>query len=433
MPFEDDFSNALREAADASEAPPVQLMATGAAQRGRRTKRRRAVLAATASVAVLAVAGTLAVQLRPAASHRATTDLNAAASVSASHPAAQADSVDPKPMTDDQMLALFKSKLPSGLQLTRPLGQGTETNSQSGIQEAMAGYTVVDSKGSGGVEITVTHQRADLNSADMLCSPAWTNCTRTAQPDGSYLRLDLPPKAVGGEQLWAVQLQRPDGIVVTASSSDLPGPGAPMSPDPTRDAPVLTADQLKAIALDPVWLQVGAALAAPHDAPENHSPHPQWAGLPTDDILRIAAPLLPAGLTEKQITGAAAPAKDDGFASFTVDDGSGVSLVRVTVEDWSGFQQTRYSGPPIDTEFTKATVLPNGDKLNSGADNPAFNNKGVTRNWAQVLTPNHLMVLIESFNGTDFKGDGITRSLPALTLDQVKAIATSPTWHGPTK
>ncbi|MGC0313370.1 hypothetical protein [Kitasatospora acidiphila] len=432
MPFEDDFSNALREAADASEAPPVQLMATGAAQRGRRTKRRRTVLAATASVAVLAVAGTLAVKLgAPVTRPAPATNLSAAAdSASPSRSAAQADVAAPKSMTGDQMLALFKTKLPSGLQLTRPLGQGTGSDSQSGIQEAMAGYTVVDSKGSGGVEITVTHQKADLNSAGMVCSPGWTNCTRTAQPDGSYLRLDLPPKAAGGEQLWAVQLQRPDGIVVTASSSDLPGPGQPMSPTPTRDAPVLTADQLKVIALDPVWLQVGAALAAPQDVPENQSAHPQWAGLPTDDILRIAAPLLPAGLTEKQITGAA---KDDGFATFTVDDGSGASMVRLTVEDWSDFKQTRYSGPPIDTEFTDATVLPNGDKLNSGADNPAFNYKGVTRNWAQVLTPNHVMVLVEAFNGIDYKGDMITRSLPALTVDQVKAIAISPTWHGPAK
>lgn len=431
MPFEDDFSNALREAADASEAPPVQLMATGAAQRGRRTKRRRTVLAATASVAVLAVAGTLAVKLGAPVTHPApATNLSAAAdSASPSRSAAQADVAAPKSMTGDQMLALFKTKLPSGLQLTRPLGQGTGSDSQSGIQEAMAGYTVVDSKGSGGVEITVTHQKADLNSAGMVCSPAGPTAPGPPSPTAAICASTCP-QGRRRRQLWAVQLQRPDGIVVTASSSDLPGPGQPMSPTPTRDAPVLTADQLKVIALDPVWLQVGAALAAPQDVPENQSAHPQWAGLPTDDILRIAAPLLPAGLTEKQITGAA---KDDGFATFTVDDGSGASMVRLTVEDWSGFKQTRYSGPPIDTEFTNATVLPNGDKLNSGADNPAFNYKGVTRNWAQVLTPNHVMVLVEAFNGIDYKGDMITRSLPALTVDQAKAIAISPTWHGPTK
>lgn len=196
MPFEDDFSNALREAADASEAPPVQLMATGAAQRGRRTKRRRTVLAATASVAVLAVAGTLAVKLgAPVTRPAPATNLSAAAdSASPSRSAAQADVAAPKSMTGDQMLALFKTKLPSGLQLTRPLGQGTGSDSQSGIQEAMAGYTVVDSKGSGGVEITVTHQKADLNSAGMVCSPAGPTAPGPPSPTAAICASTCPPR-----------------------------------------------------------------------------------------------------------------------------------------------------------------------------------------------------------------------------------------------
>ncbi|MCC9307287.1 hypothetical protein LN042_09255 [Kitasatospora sp. RB6PN24] len=426
MPFEDDFSNALREAADASEPPPVQLMAAGAAQRGRRTKRRRAILTATASVAVLAVAGTLAVQSPPASSHSAVTDLSAAASVSASA------SVDPKPVTGDQMLALFKSKLPAGLQLSAPRSQGTEQNDAGAVQMALAAYTAADGQGKGTVEITVTRQKADLNTKDLACDSTWQGCTRTRQADGSYLRLDLPPKADGshpdqgaaGSQLWAVQLQRPDGTVVTASSSNIPAPGQGST---MANGPFLTADQLKALALDPVWPQVGAALGAPHDVPDTKgSPTEDWVGLPYDDILRTAAPLLPSGLTEQQIPGVA---KDAGFGSFLVDDGHGKSLIRVAVEDWSVYKQNPFD-PPIDGEFTNAAVLPNGDKLISGTDS---HYKGEVRNFAEVLTPQHLMVVVESFNGTSFTADEVTRSQPALSVDQVKAIATSPTWHGPAK
>lgn len=65
--FEDEFSLTLRETAEASPPTSVQLLAIGAAQRGRRRLRRRTVVGSAAAMAAVACLGVLTLQLRPRA------------------------------------------------------------------------------------------------------------------------------------------------------------------------------------------------------------------------------------------------------------------------------------------------------------------------------------------------------------------------------
>jgi hypothetical protein len=52
-------------------------------------------------------------------------------------------------------------------------------------------------------------------------------------------------------------LHRPDGVTIYAESGNIPGPGQGTN---LGKGPKLTADQLKALALDPAWGPIGDAL-----------------------------------------------------------------------------------------------------------------------------------------------------------------------------
>lgn len=275
MPFEDEFSHALREAADAAPPPPLERLAVGAQQRGRRRRQRRVVVASAAAVAVLAAGGTLALRERPSATAAGPGPVAATAGPTSPGTASPTPSPSPTPvasssatpMTADQMLALLRGRLPAGLQLSNPMGQGTEPTPNAMLQMTMAAFTITDNRGSGGVELIVSRSApsSDLAS-NSQCAPtphgATPTCTSSALPGGGYLRVNLPARAAGGEQVWTADLWQPDGVHVEASAGNLPGPGTRAN-GPTRDAPVLNGDQLTALALDPVWQPVGAALSPP--------------------------------------------------------------------------------------------------------------------------------------------------------------------------
>jgi hypothetical protein len=424
MPFEDDFSDALRAAADASPAPAVELLAAGAQQRGKRKKLRRTLVASVATVAVVAGGGVLATQLRPIPADRQSIASAAVAPSSAS--ASPAADTTAEPVTAAQMLTLLKQQLPTGLQLDAVRSQGATPEPDVKADGPFADYAVTDARGKGEVSINVQHLAAPLNLTlkSLTCQEGalkdGNSCTRTALAGGAYLRLlkNNMTMADGTVMAWQAQLQRPDGILVTAESWNT----SPSNPTPTRAEPPLSTEQLGTLVQAPVWLTAAAGVHTDVSAvdPQAHT----WLPVPVADILRTAAPLLPSGLTELQ------PGGEDSFATFLVDDGHGRSLVRVNVEDWSVYQKEKFNGGDISDEFTKAEVLPDGTKVIAETQDPFGPYQGVVDSEVSVLRADKLLIRVESFNGTDFKGS-VTRSRPALTLDQLKAIALSPSWHGP--
>ncbi|WP_371502446.1 hypothetical protein OG871_35455 [Kitasatospora sp. NBC_00374] len=258
MSLEDDFSQALREAAEASPPAPLGLMAAGAAQRGRRRKRRRAVAASAAAVAALGCLGALTLQLRPVA--EAAGPSVATSPASSATPTAPAVASPSAPADSARLLELFKSKLPADLALSGPVRRDPVPGTRLDLM--VAAYTASDGHGTGGVEISLGR---------VVPWPGWPanvegcsdvpNCTTTAQPDGSYLTVYRPDRAVGGEQVWSACLRRPDGVTVLVSAGNVPGPGAGLM-EPYPNAPLLSPAQLSALALDPVWLPLAGGLPA---------------------------------------------------------------------------------------------------------------------------------------------------------------------------
>lgn len=260
MPFEDEFSHALWQAADDAPPPSVEAMAVGAQRRGERRKRRRTIVAGAAAVVLLAGAGGLVLQLRSSATPTVVSAAPVTATADTGRSAAPTSAG--KVVTAAQMLELLRARLPAGLALTAPMSKGSDGPQRGPVQEAMAGFTITDARGKGGVVVSVTRVGVMDPASRGFCPPSASStptCTGTAQPDGSYLWVNRAARAVGGEQLWEAILAKADGTLVTVSSSNLPGPGAGAQ-GPTRDAPVLDTPQLSAIVLDPVWQQVAAAL-----------------------------------------------------------------------------------------------------------------------------------------------------------------------------
>ncbi|MFF7631586.1 hypothetical protein ACFZB9_00335 [Kitasatospora sp. NPDC008050] len=267
MPFEDDLGLALREAVEASPPPRLELLATGAAQRGQRRKRRRTVLTSAACVVVLAGAGVVALQLRPtggpvgtsvatgptAATHGTASTPPPAATPSPSRPAAAAAN----PVPSSQVLQLLKGKLSAGYQLSHPVSEDL-SSPDPGV---LAGFTISNSSGKGTVSLTITHGGPRTRGgAGCGTTGSVAHCTDTPLPDGSDLVVWLPDSG-GGRQVWNATLQRSDGLTLTVESGNVPGLGSGDT-EPYPNAPLLTGAQLSALAEDPVWLPVMASIPA---------------------------------------------------------------------------------------------------------------------------------------------------------------------------
>ncbi|MFJ1795140.1 hypothetical protein [Kitasatospora griseola] len=117
-----------------------------------------------------------------------------------------------------------------------------------------AGHTITNGSRTGNIRIELT-QLVGVPSGSTNYTPtadcgSMPDCTVTQRPDGSVLIVQLPA-AAAGMQDWKALLYGTDGSLVTASSGTVPGPGdgTDLYPGP----PVLDGEQLKALALDPVW------------------------------------------------------------------------------------------------------------------------------------------------------------------------------------
>ncbi|WP_441249486.1 hypothetical protein [Kitasatospora sp. McL0602] len=436
MTFEDEFASALRDAADVRPIHRADELAVGAALRGRRKRlRRNAVAGAVAVVVVAGGAGAIAAlpgtrsatDLATPATPSPSPSLTATPSATATTPAA--------PVGDAEVLSLFKSLLPAGWQLSNPQSHGTEPGPKELMGSTFAGFTVDDGQGKGSVMLTLRREPTpvDMNADWAGCpDPTYepnTVCTHTTQPDGSgltVLQRYLHPDKSGGLKQWYAMLRHPDGTLVELNEWNSPDQADYQL---TRQEPPLTPAQLTAVVTDRRWAPVLAAIAVPGGTGGGvHQPKMAFTAPALDRILVTAATLLPEGLKRADTGG------DDTFgaAHFTVDDGHGKSLIEVTVQDWSDFRPGQSPGADISTEFTDADTLPDGTKVLSYSESDFGGHKGIVRNGVDILRPDKLRVLVHSFNAESPAGQP-TRKDPALTLSQLKALATSPSWRGPAK
>ncbi|MFE9742841.1 hypothetical protein, partial [Streptomyces sp. NPDC006477] len=124
--------------------------------------------------------------------------------------------------------------------------------------------------------------------------------------------------------------------------------------------------------------------------------------------------LLPEGLSVGEET-------DTGgeFVSVVVDDGEGRSLVQINVQ--ADMRDV------ADDLYGEATTLPDGTLLATSKEPGEKGGAGVVQWSADTMRPDGMRVVVSAFN-SGAQSTPATRPEPALTMDRLVALATSPEW-----
>ncbi|KJK59098.1 hypothetical protein [Saccharothrix sp. ST-888] len=252
MDLEHDLSRMLEESV-VGLTPPLPAILAEADRRGRRLRRRRRLQIAAATVAVAALAGTVAAfGLRPVAAPPA-----------ADPRPAPSDSREPTPVTGAGLLAVLTELLPDG-RISQPVpAQGEEPGE-------FAGLTVDYDDGLSPVTVELSLHARATGAASAPCRPGIgggngngeqrpygaepARCNTVGFPDGSTGWSTVSTADANGLYSDSVDLTRPDGsellIRVYNGRHGLSGDEESRS---VRSRPPLTSDQLTALARSPRW------------------------------------------------------------------------------------------------------------------------------------------------------------------------------------
>ncbi|MGP4045059.1 hypothetical protein [Streptomyces sp. 2A115] len=423
-PFENRLSGALREAGGAYETDRNALVTAGAA-RGRRLRlrRRAAVVGGVAGIALVGIGGTLFLPGSGDDSGKQTV----ATGTTTPTPAATAtsgnsendengeDGEDGGGSAGDELISALKKLLPQG--------EFTEATARGGAEEQAPYVAGVYDDGKGAGAVSVSLSRLVPGEKDQ-----WTTCPDKAQipydgcevselSDGSSFMVfqgyEYPDRRVDTKR-WTADLVTPQGHHVSVSEWNA---AAEKDSPITRDQPPLSPDELKEVATDPSWRTV--IDASPENSKDGQVPEaggsvPQGpSGLV---IKRTLVELLrPEGL---KVVGSGG--QDTEYAYLVLDDGKGRSLVQINVQPDMRDVEDQLFG-------ADAEVLPDGTKVTTRKKPGEKGGAGVVMWTADTIRPGGLRVVISAFN-SGAQNTAATRETPALTIEQLKAIATSEEW-----
>ncbi|MFC9330525.1 hypothetical protein [Kitasatospora sp. NPDC057015] len=422
--FEDDLLFAISRTGDAFQADQTPLLA-GGLQRGRRRWRRRSAAAVAGGATALALVATggvylaglggpqgNAVTVAPAGVTGGSTPSAPTATPSAGAPTTAA-------VSGDEMAALLKGLLPPG---TSTVASSRGSEGKENEPPAAPAVSLVFDDGHGKAAIGLVVQRYAPGDASLLeqaqCPDpkfrvADSSCTTTTLGDGSTLTVlqgyEYPDRRVD-TRAWSATLAGKDGRLVQLQEWNSPQEkGAPIS----RPAPPLSPEQLRAVVTDRSWDRVVAALTAPKPRQSQDTGKEYSA----QEILAIAAKLLPAGLTETETDG------QPGYANFVLNDGRGKSMVEINVQDWSPKPGKDKQDDGMASHFAAGRTLPDGTKVvvQKFAGNPA-------RWTVDALRPDGLRVVIGAYNSGGPRQPAV-RTAPVLNDAQLEAVVTSPLWQ----
>ncbi|MFE7096272.1 hypothetical protein [Streptomyces erythrochromogenes] len=422
MPFEDDLGAALRRTGDGFTTDRDALVDAGEA-RGRRLVARRRAAVVGGSVLALALVGTAgayagglldggggaeAVHVASPPTPSGPGGTGGPDSGSGKGPRTGSGAVGAERMMVDLEKALAGEKG----KLTAMEARGTESEggaAVSGVYDDGKGKAAlsvalsrVDPKGSRAGQVT---QCGDKNLQ------GYDDCRTERLPDGSKLLIfkgyEYPDRRVD-TKCWRAVLVTPAGFMVEASEWNAPAEkDAPVS----RPNPPLDSAQLKTLVTSPVWHPAlnDMPAAEPEQAPGSAS------GTVLKD--RSAADALESLLTPVGIP-IASRGGEGSYGYAVLDDGKGTSLVQLNVS--KGESTSGFTGAGVTTESDGTKV-----RITQG---PAEKGRGVVQWTVDTLRGNGLRVTVSGFNTANQSGTA-TRPAPAVTLEQLKAIALAPGWN----
>ncbi|MET9320885.1 hypothetical protein ABZX75_11975 [Streptomyces sp. NPDC003038] len=418
MPFEDELGEALRRAGDGFTADRHALADAGE-QRGRRLVARRRAAVVGGSVLALAVIGTVGVHaggLLDGAGGSG--EVNVAAP-----PPLPTGGDDPKkPRTGtgavsaDQLIAVYKELLPRG-KVSEAEARGTGDR-----PGPMVHGVYDDGKGKAAIGVGLSRTDPDgTNARQMLQCPdenlqQFDGCTVETLTDGSkllvYQGYEYPDRREP-TKLWRATLVTREGFQVDVQEWNAPAEkGAQVS----RPQPPLTPAQLKAFAVSPLWHPALNDLpAAEPEAPVPPSSGP--AGAAAVDTLE--------GLLRPYGIPVAAKGGEGPRGYVVLDDGKGKSLVELEIQTRAGGGDGAVAA--YLTADPATVTLPDGTKMLAGQRPGEKGGAGVVWWSVDTLRPNGVRVIVSAFNAKN-QQSAAARTAPALTMEQLKAIATHGMW-----
>ncbi|MFG2920702.1 hypothetical protein ACGFYA_04190 [Streptomyces sp. NPDC048305] len=320
--------------------------------------------------------------------------------------------------TDEQMISTLKALMPKG-DFSQESGRGTATTDSRHPLPPSASVVYDDGKGAAAVSLRLTLQDPYQDPDEAMACPdrnlvAFESCSSTALDDGSRLTLFKGWETRDhkeGARYWYANLLTPEGHLVSLSQWNAPAEkGAAVS----RPAPPLSPDRMRALVRAEEWKKVLAAAPRPADQAASGQPSAP-KGVSGEAILERLTGLLPKRLAVKTSGKQATE-----YAYIVVDDGRGRSFVQINVQTDMSDVAGDLVGPDTETleDGTRVTTRRgSGDK---GID-------GVKMWTVDTIRPDGFRVVVSAMNAPD-QTTGASRENPALTLAELRKIATSPVW-----
>ncbi|MFJ2717081.1 hypothetical protein [Streptomyces sp. 6-11-2] len=410
-PFEERLADVLRDTG-ATFGTDQQTLAARGETHGRRLRSRRRAAAVVGGAAAVALVGLGGALLLPDGQGDGVRQRSVAAG-----PAARASVTAPETtaatvMSGDELVRTLEKLLPEG-QISNKDGGSTDNGSYANL-------VYDDGDGEGAIAVSLNRVRpGGLEARQTTQCPdklfiVYDSCTSTKLSDGSVLMLLKGyeyPNSRSGTKRWAADLvTSAGGHIGVQEWNSATEKGSPV----TRDQPPLDLGRLKALAT--AHELRAAADALPLDV--SPAPEPDPGPLtPGGSISAVLTRLVPPGV---KVVSRSGP-DDDGFGYVVLDDGRGTSLVQVNVQlDTRGDMESELFGPD-------AEVLPDGTKVVTRRESGEKGISGIVQWSVDTIRPDHRRVVISAFN-SGAQNTPATRKAPALTMEQLKAIATDPGW-----
>ncbi|MEU9856826.1 hypothetical protein [Streptomyces sp. NPDC047974] len=299
-------------------------------------------------------------------------------------------------------------------------------DSLEGTGQGVGGY-FDDGQGEAAVRVFLNRAgRAPDAGVDMVTCPdeayaRFDYCDEGRLGDGSRWMVIQGyefPDGREGPKNWRAVLLTKDGFLIDAGEYNSPEEKGEIS----RENPPFSLDQLKTLVTAEAWRpllkQIPPLPTAPAGTGKAGSPGkvrqapPQITGNGVTNTLRG---LLPKGLT---VVGKGGEGE---FGYVVVDDGKGKSLVQINVQygmdDVAG---DLYGSGDV-------TTLPDGRRVKLTRQPGEKGGEGVVWWTADTMTKDGFRVVVGAFN-TGAQHEAATRAEPALTMEQLKAIALDPKW-----
>ncbi|MER7914476.1 hypothetical protein [Streptomyces sp. NPDC096068] len=407
--FEEELGAVLRRTGDGFAADDRRGLVEGGLRRGRRRLMRRR-LAVTGSALALVAMGVGGVYGGLLFGPTGAVDT---ASV-AGEPTSAAEPTGPLP----DMARIPVKEAAAVLKAHTPAGQWT-FDDENGLGQGVLG---VYDDGNGKAAVTVFLSRSfgpgEAGEGLVACpdkahDPDVECTTETIPGVGRLMRLqgyEYPDRREETKN-WRATLLTEDGFIVDVNEYNAAAEkGAPIS----RENPPFTLAQLKALVTADAWKPLLAKLPDP----ARPSTPPSVPDEPSGEAVRTTLrSLLPEGLEVKD----EGRVDDYGYFHLLVDDGKGIGFVEINVQ--TGMEEVAEH-----LHATGATTLPDGRLVGVTEGVAEKGGDGVVVRTVDTLTPEGFRVVITTLNSDGYRAPA-TRAEPALTVEQLKAIALSPKWQ----